>query len=135
MGGRGKRLSIPGRCHSEHPTEAGRERAHRSEADHEADLGDAAVGVAKQRRSSFEPPGHEVPVWWFAEGAGEFAAEVGRRQPCLGCHVGHSDVVRVATIGQVFGSLEMAYGRDRRHVQPIDQLEPLRSLYFSSALR
>src|SRR5579859_2743677 len=67
-------------CRAVDPPEARGEGADTGEPHREADVGDAAIRVAKQCRSALEAAGQEVLVWSLAEGAPELQAEVSRRQ-------------------------------------------------------
>ena len=60
--GRRKAGAVRGRRRSEHPLEAGRERADALKPDREADLGHGLIGHAQQRCCPLEPPGEKVGV-------------------------------------------------------------------------
>src|SRR6185295_12872999 len=86
--GRVRRTVGRGRT-AERLAEARGERADAAQADGEADLRDAAVGVPKERGSPFQPPREQVLVWALPKGAPELPAEVRLGEVCGPGQGGH----------------------------------------------
>lgn len=113
-GGRRIGRAVGGRGHPEAAPEAGRERSEALQPDREADLGDAVVGVAQQRRGALQAPGQQVGVRRDPEGATELAAEVGAGEAGGGGEVVDIQRLEVAGVGQISGAEQMTGGGDER---------------------
>jgi hypothetical protein len=100
--------AIPGRRHPVRPPEARREGADALQADLEADLGDAMVGVAQQRGGALEPPGQEVLMRRLAERPPELPAEVRGREVRGAGELGDVQRLPVAGVGEVLRAEQMA---------------------------
>jgi hypothetical protein len=105
------RIPVGGRREAECPAEARGERAEAPEPDGGADLGDRAVGVAEQRRRSFEPAGQQVLVRGLAEGAPELTAEVRGGEARRACQRRDVERLAVARVDQVLRAKQVTCGR------------------------
>src|SRR5262245_41155111 len=108
--------AVGGRRHAVHACEARRERANAAQADHEADVGNRAVGVPQQFGSALEPAREQVLVGSLAEGSPELPAEVGRRQVRNPGKRRNVERLSEARVGDVLGAQQVSFRRDERHV-------------------
>src|SRR5439155_23125793 len=78
-----------------------------AQADREADVGNAPVGVAEERSGALEPAREEVLMRRLAEHAVEFPTEVGRREVRHPRQGGHVERLPIAGIHQILGAEEV----------------------------
>src|SRR4051812_44225597 len=91
--------------------EARRERADAAQADLEANVGDAVVGVAQQRGRALEAAREEVAMRRLAERAPELAAEVRGRQVRSAGKCRHLELLAVPRVDQVLRTQQVPGGR------------------------
>jgi hypothetical protein len=86
------------------PGEGAAEGAEACEADIEADIGHASLGLAEQEHRALDPPSLEVPMRRLAENAAEAAAEVRGRDMGHGGHRADVERLGVRTVHRVAGA-------------------------------
>src|SRR3954464_7530311 len=86
------------------------ERAEAREADVEADLGDAAVGLAQQEHRALDAAALQVAVWRLAEGRAERPDEVRLRDVGDACEARHVERLGIGAVHRVAGAQHPAVG-------------------------